>query len=41
VELTVTPMRRPQASSWLPANKLMPRRGTMLLLEAEKFGAVS
>jgi len=28
-------------SSWLPANKLKPQRGTMQLLAVQKFGAVS
>jgi len=36
VELTVTPTRRAQESFWLPAHKLKPQRGTMLLLAIEK-----
>ena len=31
-------MRRPQESFWLPAHKLKPQRGTMLLLAVKKFG---
>ena len=37
----MTQTRRPQESFWLPAHKLTPQRGTMLLLAVEKFGAVS
>src|SRR5438094_10359104 len=40
-ELKVTPTRRPQESFWLPAHKLKPQRGSMLLLAVEKFEAVS
>ena len=36
MELKVCPTRRPQESFWLPAHKLKPQRGTMLLLAAEK-----
>jgi hypothetical protein len=36
VEWRVTPTRRPQESSWLPADKLKPQRVTMLLLAVEK-----
>ncbi len=32
----MTPTRRPQESFWLPAYKLKPQRGTMLLLAVEK-----
>jgi hypothetical protein len=40
-ESTVTLTPRPQESFLLPAYKLKPQRGTMLLLPVEKFEAVS